>query len=293
VDSPVLLTGETGIGQGRHRPIHPRRQQPADGAVLPGELRLGAADALRERTLRARRGAYTDSREDRVGAFVAARDGTLFLDEIGEIAPENQAKLLHVLESGLVRPLGGTVDVPVKARVIAATNRPLETLLREGRFRPDLYYRLNVIRIETPPLRERRDDIVALVDLFVSRTTERHARPVIGVSAAAMRKLVSYAWPGTCASWRTCWSGRWRLSEHDTLLAEDLDLPSAVVDEGGPAPAVDTRLSLAAVERAHVDRVLSASGGNKAAAARALGIDRRTLYRHLHDREAPNGQQEE
>jgi DNA-binding NtrC family response regulator len=288
VDSPVLLTGETGAGKGAiARFIHDassRRSAPffqVNCASVPQTL-------FESELFGARRGAYTDSREDRVGAFVAARDGTLFLDEIGEIAPENQAKLLHVLESGLVRPLGGTVDVAVKARVIAATNRPLEALLREGRFRPDLYYRLNVIRIETPPLRERRDDIVALVDLFVSRTTERHARPVIGVSAAAMRKLLSYAWPGNVRELANLLERAVALSDHDTLLPEDLDLPSTVAFEA-PAPAPEADLSLAAVERAHVDRVLSASGGNKAAAARALGIDRRTLYRHLHDREPPNG----
>src|SRR5262249_12841791 len=137
-----------------------------------------------------RRGAFTDAREDRPGAFVSASDGTLFLDEIGELSLDTQAKLLHALENGRVRALGSTTETPFRARLIAATNRRLEDLLREGRFRPDLYYRLNVIRIELPPLRLRREDIVPLVDLILARVADRHGRRVAGVASAAMRRLL-------------------------------------------------------------------------------------------------------
>jgi len=153
LDSIVLLTGETGTGKGAlARFVHEsgaRRRRPmqhVNCASIPPTL-------IESELFGVRRGAFTDAREDRVGAFVAAEDGTLFLDEIGELPLETQAKLLHVLESGKVRPLGASHEVPFRARVLAATNRPLERLLREGQFRPDLYYRLNVIRIELPPLR--------------------------------------------------------------------------------------------------------------------------------------------
>src|SRR6185369_151691 len=173
-----------------------------------------------------RRGAFTDARDDRPGAFAAAADGTLFLDEIGELALDTQAKLLHVLENGKVRPLGGTSEVEVKARIIAATNRPLETLLREGQFRPDLYYRMNVIRIEVPSLRERREDIVPLVDLFLSSACDRQSRSLIGISAAAMRSLVAYQWPGNVRELANLLERAVALSDHDTLLVQDLDFPT-------------------------------------------------------------------
>jgi DNA-binding NtrC family response regulator len=154
-DSNALITGETGTGKGViAKLIHDssaRRDRPfyhLNSASLPPTL-------VESELFGVRRGAFTDAKEDRAGAFVAAADGTLFLDEVGELPLEIQAKLLHVLEDGRVRPLGGTAEIPIKARLIAATNRPIETLLRDGRFRQDLYYRLNIIRIEVPPLRER------------------------------------------------------------------------------------------------------------------------------------------
>src|SRR5208283_2108521 len=230
-----------------------------------------------------RRGAFTDAKEDRVGAFVAAGDGTLLLDEVGDLPLDVQAKLLHVLENGRVRPLGGTAEVPVKARLIAATNRPLDALVREGNFRQDLYYRLNVIRIEVPPLRERREDIVPLVDLFLSRACERQSRPLIGVSAAAMRRLVAYHWPGNVRELANPIERAVVLCEHDSLLPEDLEFPKNGGVEALLEQAADGHLPLEEIERAYVRRVLEEHGGNKAGAARILGINRRTLYRKLKD----------
>ncbi len=282
-DSTVLLTGETGTGKGAvARYIHDasaRRDRPffhVNCASLPSAL-------VESELFGVRRGAYTDARDDRPGAFVGAADGTLFLDEIGELPLDTQAKLLHALENGRVRPLGGTTDVEVKARIVAATNRPLETLLSEGRFRPDLYYRMNVIRIEVPSLRERRADIVPLVDLFLSVACNRHARPLIGVSAAAMRRLVAYQWPGNVRELANLLERAVALSDHDTLLAEDVDVPG---DAGSGIEAfltgkADNHVPLAEVERLYARQVVEAQGGNKAAAARLLGINRRTLYRML------------
>ena len=228
-----------------------------------------------------KRGAFTDAREDRAGAFVTAADGTLFLDEIGELPLELQGKLLHVLEAGKVRPLGGTSEVTVRAQVIAATNQPLEQLLREGNFRPDLYYRLNVIRLEVPPLRERHEDIVPLVDHFLGRASEKHSRPLLGVSSAAMKRLVSYAWPGNVREVSNLLERGGALSENDTLLPEDLDFPDAPRVKGVLHEGINNPVSLEELQRSYVKRILDSQGGNKAAAARILQINRRTLYRKL------------
>ena len=282
-DSTTLITGETGTGKGViARLIHDssaRRDQPfyhLNCASLPPTL-------VESELFGVRRGAFTDAKEDRAGAFVAAGDGTLFLDEVGELPLEMQAKLLHVLEKGRVRPLGSTSDVPIRARLIAATNRSLEALLGEGRFRQDLYYRLNVIRIEVPPLRERREDIVPLVDLFLNRACERQARSFIGVSAAAMRGLQAYRWPGNARELANVIERAVVLSDHDTLVPEDFDVPKN--DGVGTllAQGADGNVPLEEIERAYVRRVLEEHGGNKAGAARSLGINRRTLYRKLKD----------
>lgn len=278
-DSTVLLTGETGTGKSTiARYIHDasdRRGRPfvhLNCASLPVTL-------VESELFGVRRGAFTDAKADRPGAFIAAGEGTLFLDEVGDLPIEVQAKLLHALEHGHVRPLGATADVPVRARVLAATNRPLEELLREGAFRPDLYYRLNVIRLEVPPLRERREDIAPLVDAFLGRSIRPGGRPVIGIAASAVKRLMVHDWPGNVRELANLIERAVGLSEHDTILVEDLDLPQKgplerLIGGMGQAPLED-------VERAYVHQVLESSGGNKAAAARALGINRRTLYRKI------------
>ncbi|AEI63734.1 sigma-54-dependent transcriptional regulator [Corallococcus macrosporus] len=282
-DATVLLTGETGTGKSAlARFIHessPRRAQPflqLNCAALPSGL-------AESELFGARRGAYTDAREDRAGVFVSAGGGTLFLDEVGELSLEVQAKLLQALETGRVRPLGSSTEAPVRARVLAATNQPLEVLLREGRFRADLYYRLNVIRIEVPPLRERREDLLPLVDFFLGRLGEQQQREVLGVSATAMKRLLAHAWPGNVRELANLLERAVALADHDTLVPEDFDLPGG--GDGGLASLLDRASGEAApleeVERAYVRRVVEAQGGNKAAAARILGINRRTLYRKL------------
>lgn len=276
----VLLTGETGTGKSTvARVMHeegPRKDRPfveVNCATLPAALAEGELFGVR-------RGAYTDAREDRDGLFVAANTGTLFLDEVGELSLDVQAKLLHVLENGRVRALGATREVTVDVRVIAATNRPLEELLRDGRFRPDLYYRLNVIPIEVPPLRARRDDIVPLVDRFLENATD--GGRVVGVSAAALKRLMRYHWPGNVRELGNVIERAVALGEHDVIVPEDLHFltdAASVVDDaaatGGYLEPLET------VELAHIRRVLDACGGNKSAAARQLGINRRTLDRKL------------
>jgi len=287
LDSTVLMTGETGTGKSlvaRH--IHDlserrnRRFEHVNCASLPPTL-------IESELFGVRRGAFTDARENRPGVFVTAGDGTLFLDEIGELGFATQAKLLHALESGTVRALGASTDTPVRARVIAATNRPLERLLRDRLFRPDLYYRLNVIRLELPPLRDRREDIVPLVDLVLDRVTKRQGRSVVGVSAAALKRLTTYPWPGNVRELVNLIERAVALCDHDTLLPEDLDF-SRSQDEDVEAllnESMQASISLEEVERAYVRRVLESRGGNKTDAARILGINRRTLYRKLTGKE--------
>ena len=198
-DSTVLLTGESGVGKGAvarfihdHSPRHKNSFVQINCAALPAQL-------VESELFGVRKGAYTDAREDRPGLFVQTTGGTLFLDEIAEMPLEAQPKLLQVLETGKVRPIGGQNEIGVDVRVIAATNRPLEEALRDRDFRPDLYHRLNVIRVEVPPLRERPEDIEALVDVLLQRASTKLGRPVIGVTTEAMRWLPLLRVAGQCA----------------------------------------------------------------------------------------------
>ena len=280
--SSVLITGETGSGKSiLARFIHDhsrRKEQPfvqLNCAAIPPSLAESELFGVR-------RGAFTDAREEREGLFIAAGGGTLFLDEIGELTLDVQAKLLHALETGTVRPLGGSKEVRTQARIIAATNRPPEELLRNGDLRPDLYYRINVVRIEVPPLRDRKDDIVPLVDSFLAQVPVDNERPIVGISAAAIRRLLKYSWPGNVRELANVIERAVAMADHDVILPEDLDFAeTGTTTNPGLGTALDDGLSLEEVERAYVQRVLEAQGGNKAAAARILGITRRTLYRKL------------
>lgn len=283
-DVTVLLTGESGTGKSaiaRYIHDHSARARLPFLVLNCAALPFGLVET---ELFGARKGAYTDAREDRRGMFEAAGSGTLVLDEIGELPLDTQAKLLRVLESNRVRPVGSSTEVAVKARIIAATNRPLETLLREGRFRPDLYYRLNVIRLDVPPLRERREDLLALLDVFLHQSAERLGRSIVGLSAATLRRVLTYHWPGNVRELANAVERAVAMTDYDTIVPDDLHVP-------GPSPG-DTMASLlnaaaargvplADLARAYVLAMVAWHGGNKAAAARALGIDRRTLYRMI------------
>lgn len=282
-DATVLLTGESGSGKGAvARFIHERGRR-ACGPFLAINCAALPATLVESELFGVKRGAFTDAHRDRPGLFAEASGGTVFLDEIGEMPLEMQPKLLLALELGRVRPVGGTEDVAIDARIIAATNAALELALRERRFRPDLYYRLNVIRVDIPPLRERPEDIEPLVMVLLARATARFGREVRGLDPAAWRWLHEQSWPGNVRELGNALERAVALSQGDTLGLEDLT-PVA-----GQAPLVDTLVggdelpTLSEVERRYIHLVLGRVDGNKLQAAKVLGIDRRTLYRRLED----------
>jgi DNA-binding NtrC family response regulator len=229
-----------------------------------------------------RRGAFTDAREDRPGVFEQAHRGTLFLDEVGDLTLELQPKLLQALESNCVRPLGSKRDVPADVRIVAATNSPLEDALRERRFRPDLYHRLNVVRLEVPSLKQRIEDIAPIVDQVLASLTARHGATVLGVSADAMRWLESQPWPGNVRELINTIERAAVLADHDVLGPEDFASGTVGAQDGDVLElAIAQEVSLAELQRIYIRRVLERTGGHKGRAAKILGLDRRTLYRKV------------
>jgi DNA-binding NtrC family response regulator len=280
---PVLITGESGVGKGAlARFVHDssgrraRRFIQLNCAALPAGLAESELFGVR-------RGAFTDAREDRAGVFEQAHGGTLFLDEIAELPIDLQPKLLQALEASHVRPLGSAADVPADARIVAATNQPLEGALRDRRFRPDLYHRLNVVRIEVPPLRARPEDIDPIVDQVVHRIAQRTGEGgPLGVSLEAMRQLRAHHWPGNVRELINAIERAAALAEHDVLTAQDFMLaPQSGTNESLVDVAGQQELTLAELERAYIRRILEKTGGHKARAAKILGLDRRTLYRKV------------
>jgi DNA-binding NtrC family response regulator len=275
----VLITGESGTGKELiARAIHynsPRASGPFVGVNL-----AAVPEGLIESELFGhKRGAFTDARADKPGLFVEADAGTIFLDEIGELALPLQAKLLRVLQEHEVRPLGATRNQRVDVRIVAATNRNLETMLADGSFREDLYYRLNVIHLDLPPLRARPEDIVPLAEHVLAQLGARQTPPRrMRLSPDAQHLLLAY-------NWRELMNVLERgvaLCQGE-LIADD-DLPPHV-REKRPADflgaAVARRMTVAELEREFIERVLEDEAGNKTRAAQRLGLDRKTLYRKL------------
>jgi DNA-binding NtrC family response regulator len=284
----VLITGESGTGKELvARAIHynsPRAKRPfvpVNCAAIP--------DALLESELFGhKRGAFTDARSDRAGMFVEADGGTLFLDEIGDLSPALQAKLLRVIAEREIRPLGATRAEKVDVRVISATHKDLLAGMRAGTFREDLYYRLNVLQIHLPSLRDRAEDILPLAEHFLQRASERSGKRVASFSQSALKTLLSHTWPGNVRELENIVERAVALCEGMQITPQDLPAtlrerrPSDLVDY-----AVQRNLTLADLEREYIQRVMKEEGGNKTRAAQRLGLDRKTLYRKLEETSRP------
>jgi DNA-binding NtrC family response regulator len=281
-DATVLITGESGVGKGAlARWIHdrsPRRDGPLvhiNCAALPPSL-------IEAELFGVRRGAFTDARESRDGLFVEASRGTLFLDEIGDLPLDAQAKLLQAIESSRVRPVGATNEVDIDVRLITATNRNLDEAIAAGQFRHDLFFRINVVPIEVPPLRVRRQDIPDLVHAFLTRAARGGV--ATGITDEALRWLCKRDWPGNVRELANVVERAVALTDHDTIVLEDVrdqTAKAAAQHDNLLADAAARQLSLAEVELAYIKQIVARLGGNMAHAARVLGIDRRTLYRKL------------
>jgi len=280
-ESTVLVCGETGTGKELlARTIHalsPRREGPFV-AVNCGAL----PDTLLESELFGyKAGAFTGADRDRPGRFAAARGGTLLLDEVGEVSAALQVRLLRVLQERSYEPLGSSEPEPADVRVIAATHRDLDAALRAGTFREDLYYRINVIRVDVPPLRERREDIPLLVDQFLGRLNRLHRRAVAEVRPEALSALLAHAWPGNVRELANVIERALVLCRGQEIGLEHL--PPEIVGAGRPAGpgGADLRRSRDAMDAQAIRAALARCGGNRAAAARELGIHKSTLFRRL------------
>ena len=281
-DATVLIRGESGTG----KEIIAKALHHA-GPRASGRFVAINCGALPEPLLESEifghvKGAFTGAAANKKGLFEEAHGGTLFLDEIGEMAPGLQVKLLRVLQSGEVRPVGSTQVITVDARVVAATNRDLEPMIRRGTFREDLFYRLNVIPIALPPLRERREDIPLLAEHFLARFSQRQGR-VLRLSAGATERLLRYAWPGNVRELENAMERLAILAREETIEAGDLPPHIGAGLALGTAPGLAAEQTLAEAERAHIIQILERCGWNHSRAAEALGIGRTTLWRKLKD----------
>ncbi len=285
-DSTVLIRGESGTGKEvvaraihQHSPRAAQRLVKVNCASIPETL-------LEAELFGYERGAFTGASQRRIGKFEFAEGGTIFLDEIGDISPSTQAKLLRVLQDHCVERLGSNVTIPLDVRVLAATNRDLEAAVREGRFREDLYYRLNVVTMTIPPLRERREDIFELAQFLLRRSAARLRLPLPSISESAHKILYENDWPGNVRELEHCLERALILSRSGLILPEHVQLASTPggtdpLDAFGPDEGLHE--SVRRLERRLIERALTAAAGNRTRAAQLLKINRRLLYDKLRE----------
>jgi DNA-binding NtrC family response regulator len=286
-DAGVLITGENGTGKELvAQAIH--QNSPRKGKRLVPLNCAAVAENLVESELFGHvKGAYTDALQDRMGAFEYANGGTLFLDEIGDMPLATQAKLLRVLEDHQVIRVGDNKPIKVNIRVLSATNRNLEDHIAAGKFRSDLYYRLKIVSVHLPALRERRDDIVPLTDYFRKQFTRRHHKTIRGISPVVTRKLYSYDWPGNVRQLKNAIETMVVLDQDGILDVDDLppeladveETAAAIGDGGGPVQLIGRTMD--DIERWAIEETLKMTSGNREEAAKILAIGARTLYRKL------------
>jgi two-component system response regulator AtoC len=275
--STVLIQGETGTGKELFAHAIHSTSRRSHHPFVPVDCSALSESLLESELFGHVKGAFTGALTDKRGLFEVASGGTCFLDEIGEISPCVQARLMRVLQEREVRRVGGTDTIKVDVRVIAATNKDLGTLVAEGKFREDLFYRLSVVAITLPPLRERREDIPLLANHFLESYAAANDQPLFGISPDAMALLVAYDWPGNVRELQHAIEHAAALHTRPVLFPEDL--PPRLASAAGPGGGTRAPLSLQEVVRGHLRRVLKEARWNKKLAAQLLGIHRRTLYR--------------
>ncbi len=283
-EATLLILGESGTGKevvaGSVHENSPRAGGPfvaVNCAAIPEAL-------LESELFGFEKGAFTGAVAGRAGKIAAADGGTLFLDEVAEMPPPLQAKILRFVQDRKIQPLGSSRSAAVDVRILAATNRELETEVREGRFREDLYYRLNVVSVTLPPLRDRREDIPLLAAHFLETFRKKHRREVRGLTAEAVESLLAHRWPGNVRELENTIERAVVLSRGDLLSADDLFPGAGRQEASGPeADPLRPGLTLRQAEAAIIRKALERAGGNKTLAARALGISRQTLINRLKD----------
>jgi DNA-binding NtrC family response regulator len=282
--SNVLITGESGTGKELvAKAIHysgARKEGPfiaVNCAAIPDTL-------LESELFGYKKGAFTDAKSDKKGLILEANEGSLFLDEITEMPTTLQAKLLRVIEERKIRPLGDTNSYSIDARITSTSNRDILSQIQQNRFREDLYYRLKVIDIELPPLRNRKEDIPLLTQHFISKYNLELNKSVSGVSEEALRILINYSWPGNVRELENIIQRAITLSQHEIIQPEDLP---ATLFQGAEENSIEQGLlkgfTIEQLEKEYIRKVLAQVGGNKSKAAEILGLDRKTLYRKLRD----------
>lgn len=283
LESSVLITGESGTGKELiARRLHQQSDRSA-GPFVPVNCAAVPEQLLESELFGYQRGSFTSANSSHVGLFVQAHGGTLFLDEIGELPVALQPKILRAIQERTVRPLGGKRDMELDVRIVAATNRDLEQAMRDGQFREDLFFRLNVIEIALPPLRARGNDVLLLAQHFVVTFAKRNKRAVVGMTPDAAAQLVRYSWPGNVRELANVMERAVALTNQDHIGVMDLPErvanaePSRALSGDDPSQFVP----LEQMEKDYILRVLDCVGGNRSEAARILGLDRSTLWRKL------------
>jgi two-component system nitrogen regulation response regulator NtrX len=275
-NSRVLVTGPAGAGKELVARLLHERSPRANGPFVAINAASIAPDRMESEIFGEE---SPDGRPRKIGVFEQAHVGTLFLDEVGDMPPETQSKILRVLVDQRFKRLHGSTDVQVNVRVVSSSSRDLSGDIAEGRFREDLYHRLNVIRLEVPPLRERADDVDGLVEQFLRDAARRTGRATLEVSSEARRWLRGQSWPGNVRELKNAIERAAALSEQDMLALDDFAHASSSTPQGLIDEASGAEWSLEQLERAYIRRVLAKTDGNRARAAKILGIDRRTLYK--------------
>jgi DNA-binding NtrC family response regulator len=291
VDSTVLILGENGSGKELVAQALHHNSLRKKGPFVAVNVAAVPSSLVESELFGHVRGAFTGATDRRVGRFEQADGGTLFIDEIGDFDLSLQPKLLRVLETLTLTPVGGHEDKKADVRVIAATSRNLPQMVQEGKFREDLYYRLNVVQIQLPPLRDRTDDIPVLVDHFLKEIVEHKHTAPRRISPEVMRRFLAYRWPGNVRELRNTLESMMVLADGDILT--ELDLPAHIADGAGHPSAeraIPVGLSIEELERLAIVKALEQCGGNRTHAAGKLGISVRTLQRKLkyYDRDQPN-----